>query len=665
MKLIISDSTSTVSLSSHPDYRSYNPRFMYDNTGMICMTSYEYIWLSLWYHTTLWHHTLHSCHHTQDTCHRIHCSWTFTYSLLIIPQLLYVWHESHCIYDIIWILLTSQPLFMTSQDCIHDITSTLFMTSHSQYMTLHTICLCHHSHSNYNNTRTIFLTLYSVYMTPQMLNEWQHSDSIWYDTQCISVIKPTWLMTSHTMYEWNHTHCMYDTRGTLYDLTSTLAENRPLFLCHGTHSVYDIICIIYDVTHTMCMTTQALYLTWNPLKLPSHPLYMSSHPLCQRHHTYCVRHHRWHIYAIICVVHGIIFTLYDNNLYYLWHHMTYIHYIWNIMYDISFTLYDVTFTMCITSENDSIYDIKPYIFMTYSLYMASHTKLPHSHCVRSQPLCLTLHSMYFWHYTQCTNVMKRSICMSSQPLYVWHHMHYIWHHIHSLWYHTMLWHSHTLYSCLHTQDTCHRIHCCWALTYSVLNIAYLQYVFSQTDYMYDIIWILCDITTALYDITILYSWHHFHTIHDITPTVYNMTYTLLVISQPLLLWQDTYYVFDIILSVYDISHGEWMTTQWLYLTWKPMYLFNQTHLIDDVTPYGCMKSYTLHAWHHRHFMWHHIHSCWQHTIVCMSWHTLCLWNHMHYICCHPFCVHDYPSSIAGLKPVKTAISSTLYVITHS
>ena len=38
---IISDITSTVSLSSHPDYRSYNPHCMYDYTAMICMTLYE------------------------------------------------------------------------------------------------------------------------------------------------------------------------------------------------------------------------------------------------------------------------------------------------------------------------------------------------------------------------------------------------------------------------------------------------------------------------------------------------------------------------------------------------------------------------------------------------------------------------------------------------
>ena len=109
------------------------------------------------------------------------------------------------------------------------------------------------------------------------------------------------------------------------------------------------------------------------------------------------------------------------------------------LYDISSTLYDVTFTTFVTSHNDSIYDIKHYKFMTYSLDMASRTVLwPQSQCVPSQPLCLTLYSVYFCHYTQCTNFMKRSECMSSQPLYVWHHMHNIWHHIHSLWHHTTL-----------------------------------------------------------------------------------------------------------------------------------------------------------------------------------------------------------------------------------
>ena len=57
---IIYDSTSTVSLSSHPDYRSYNPHFMYETQPQYIWHHMNYIWHhihSLCYHTTQWHHT--------------------------------------------------------------------------------------------------------------------------------------------------------------------------------------------------------------------------------------------------------------------------------------------------------------------------------------------------------------------------------------------------------------------------------------------------------------------------------------------------------------------------------------------------------------------------------------------------------------------------------
>ena len=96
---IIPDSTSRVSLSSHTVYRWYNPHCMYDNTATICTTSYELHMTShplfMISHHAMTSHPLYSCHHTQDTCHRIHCSWTITYGVLIIPHLLYVWHETH------------------------------------------------------------------------------------------------------------------------------------------------------------------------------------------------------------------------------------------------------------------------------------------------------------------------------------------------------------------------------------------------------------------------------------------------------------------------------------------------------------------------------------------------------------------------------------------
>ena len=289
---------------------------------------------SLWYHTTVWlSHTLYSCHHTQDTCHCIHCSWAITYSVLSIPHLQYVWSQTHYMYGITWILC---DISTTRKDItklyswhhshtihyiiptVYDITYTLLVTSQP---------------CNYEKTPTMFLTLYSVYRTSQMVNEGQCHDSIWHDTECICVIKPTWLMKSHLMYIWNHTHWTSDTIGTLYDLTSTLADNTPLFVCHGTHSVYEIICIIYDGWYAVCMTSQPLHLACNLLKLPSHPLCISSNLLSQRHHIYCVRHQRRHMYVIKCTIQDIISTLYDNNIWYLWHYMHYIQYITCIIYD--------------------------------------------------------------------------------------------------------------------------------------------------------------------------------------------------------------------------------------------------------------------------------------------------------------------------------------------
>ena len=147
-----------------------------------------------------------------------------------------------------------------------------------------------------------------------------------------------------------------------------------------------------------------------------------------------------------------------------------------------------------------------------------------------------------------------------------------------------------------------------------------------------------------------YSWHHTHCIRhdihstcDITATVTMTRHLLCFWHYSQCIWHLIFGMFDNILTVSDMI---------------PMYLCNQTNLINDITPYVRMKSHPLHVWHHRHFIYH-VHSCWQHTIVCTSWHTLCLWHHMHYIWCHPYCVYDYPSSISDLKPMKTAISSIL------
>ena len=175
-------------------------------------------------------------------------------------------------------------------------------------------------------------------------------------------------MTSHPLLLTTH-HCFYVMAQSLF-MTSY------------------ILYIIYDVTPTVCMTNPALYLTRNTLKLTSLPLHMSSHILFWRHHTYSVRYHWCHMYAI-------------NGLYRTWypHFMTTftinditctVFIPWQTLYMTSHLLCMMSHSLFVTSHNDPIYGIKHYMFMLYSLDMASGTVLwPQNHCVPSQPLCLT------------------------------------------------------------------------------------------------------------------------------------------------------------------------------------------------------------------------------------------------------------------------------------
>ena len=294
---------------SHTLYRWYNPHCIYDMAPTIFMAQYSLYmtshplfmtsqytihYISLLYLISNWLYmtalTLYLCHHTQIIYH-------ITPIVCMITQAQYVWYHmntyditsslyditlrydlhTHCIHlitpripvitstaaelllTVYWVYhicnmcdlkpsicvashefyVTSQQLIKTSQDCIHDITPTVYDITYTLLLTSQPC--------NDEKTPTMFLILYSVYMTSHMVNEWQCHDCIWHDTECICVIKPTWLMTSQLMYVWSHPHCMHDTIGTLYNITSTLADNTPLFVCHGTHSVYEIIYIIYDV----------------------------------------------------------------------------------------------------------------------------------------------------------------------------------------------------------------------------------------------------------------------------------------------------------------------------------------------------------------------------------------------------------------------------------
>ena len=153
----------------------------------------------------------------------------------------------------------------------------------------------------------------------------------------------------------------------------------------------------------------------------------------------------------------------------------------------------------------------------------------------------------------------------------------------------------------------------------------------------------------------LYSWQHTHSLWNHKLYTCDITANVSMTRHPLCLWHH---------SIYDISHGVGMKIEPRYLILPLQYVCNQTHLID-ITTYLCMKSRPLHVGLHRHYLWHHILSWWPHTIVYMSWKPLLLWHYIQYVWCHTHCVYDNTSSISDFKPILSAITSTVYIITHT
>ena len=135
------------------------------------------------------------------------------------------------------------------------------------------------------------------------------------------------------------------------------------------------------------------------------------------------------MYGNIRVIHDIISTLYDHNPKYLWNQMHCIHYITRIICDISSTLYDVTITMCVTSHNDSIYDIKHYVYNIFTWSGFTHSVMTtHSLCAFTVimpditlSVLLTWHKMYQFYEKQWIYVITASICMTPYALHMTSH----------------------------------------------------------------------------------------------------------------------------------------------------------------------------------------------------------------------------------------------------
>ena len=109
--------------------------------------------------------------------------------------------------------------------------------------------------------------------------------------------------------------------------------------------------------------------------------------------------------------------------------MHYIHYFTHIIYNISSTLYDVTITMCVTSHNDSIYDIKHYVYDIFTWYGITHSVMTtHPFCAFTAimpditlSVFLTWHTMYQFYEKKWMYIITASICMTPYALHITPH----------------------------------------------------------------------------------------------------------------------------------------------------------------------------------------------------------------------------------------------------
>ena len=211
----ISNTTSTVPVSSNPGYNWHHTHSLYDITHTIGVTSYSVCMLS-----QLFMPFYNSMYNITPNI------FMTSYSICMLS--LYCFHDN---------TMTIPDIALT----IFDTTATVFLSSHTWHTHLywcsavsmtpqvckssHLAHVWHHTQSTSHHIHTLWHQ-WSCSMISQTLHSWHQISSIWHHIHSLS---------HHT------TLCM--TSSPLY-LTS-----RPLYLCHHTHAIDGITATIWMVSH--------------------------------------------------------------------------------------------------------------------------------------------------------------------------------------------------------------------------------------------------------------------------------------------------------------------------------------------------------------------------------------------------------------------------------
>ena len=207
------------------------------------------------------------------------------------------------------------------------------------------------------------------------------------------------------------------------------------------------------------MTSSRIYLTSHPVYLTSRPLYLCNHThsVSDISETFCMISHRVYMLQPIHYIY-IISSMYENT---------------------TLCVVDTTLGICVTSF--ALRMLSHPLYQTKAQYLRFHIHFRHDISPTVSDIARTVSfssKTLHWYHTH--------FCMTSYPLFMWHHMHSIEHHIISLCHHTTVLWDHSLYIWNHIQYVGTNIHYTFDITASN-QCHHSRYIDNITHNLYDII----------------------------------------------------------------------------------------------------------------------------------------------------------------------------------
>ena len=156
-------------------------------------------------------------------------------------------------------------------------------------------------------------------------------------------------------------------------------------------------------------------------------------------------------------------------------------------------------------------------------------------------------------------------------------------------------------------------------------------MYDTTHYTFNISFSMHGTTCTLYDITPVYVWHHLEYIYDIIFNICDINHTVS--------WQQNDYTWHLTHCIWHHSHCICVVTPTLSMSWQQ--LWKSSHL--------------AHIWHHTHPTSHQIQTLWYQLSVFRTTQTLHSWHQISYIWHH---IHGLGHLIPYTCDITASISVT-------